>query len=135
MVIAYAPQDGGVYGDMSLQENLMIVRRLYRRSGAALADQLFLEQTGMVNYLDEPINNLSGGFRRLATIACALAAEPQVLFLDEPTSNLDVKHAQLVQDAILTLCDKLSFVAVSSHDSRGFEFFNRRVVLSKGEMQ
>lgn len=133
MVIGYVPQDGGVYGDMTLRQNLAIVTRMYgTRVIEKPEEELFLQETGMINYLDVAISNLSGGFRQLATFVCAVASKPQVLFLDEPTSNLDAEHERQVQEQLRSLCEKLVFVAVSSHDPQGFEFFNRRVVMSEG---
>lgn len=63
-----------------------------------------IEATGMVDFYDRPIDQLSGGQRQRAWIAMALAQDTDILFLDEPTTFLDMAH----QLEVLQLLEKLN---------------------------
>jgi ABC-2 type transport system ATP-binding protein len=89
--IGYVAQTGGVDPEVSAREELVDQARLYRlgrvraqRRAAELAGEL-----GLTEVLDRPTRTLSGGQRRRLDIALGLTHEPQVLFLDEPTTGLD----------------------------------------------
>lgn len=62
-----------------------------------------LHATGMLEFVDRPIDQLSGGQRQRAWIAMALAQETEVLFLDEPTTFLDMAHQLEVLKLLRTL--------------------------------
>lgn len=64
----------------------------------------YMELTGVIHKRDKKLDQLSGGERQLAAIARALAQEPTLLLLDEPTASLDISH----QGQILNLLQKLN---------------------------
>ena len=83
-------------------ENLEMVGRLYHlgaRSSKERAREL-LEQFDLVDAADRPVKGYSGGMRRRLDLAGALVAEPQVLFLDEPTTGLDPRARLGLWDVI-----------------------------------
>ena len=130
--IGYLPQSGGMYGDMTLRENLEIFCRLFnvtwsesRVNGMHFADAL-------QPVWDLPVAQLSGGTQKLAGLACILAIQPDALLLDEPASDLDPEHAKEFYILLAGLCQTLKFVVVSTHDTRGLDFFHRTLVLKDG---
>jgi ABC-2 type transport system ATP-binding protein len=130
--IGYLPQSGGMYGDMTLRENLEIFCRLFnvtwnesRVNGMHFTDAL-------QPVWDLPVAQLSGGTQKLAGLACILAIEPDALLLDEPASDLDPEHAKEFYILLAGLCQTLKFVVVSTHDTRGLDFFHRTLVLKDG---
>jgi ABC-2 type transport system ATP-binding protein len=86
-------------------ENLDMVARLYglgRRRSPARAREL-LERFGLTEAADRPVKTYSGGMRRRLDLAGALVAEPQVLFLDEPTTGLDPRSRTDMWEVIVEL--------------------------------
>ena len=83
-------------------ENLEMVGRLYHLGGRRArtrADEL-LERFGLVEAARRPVRGYSGGMRRRLDLAGALVAEPEVLFLDEPTTGLDPRSRLGMWDVI-----------------------------------
>ncbi|MFC9552986.1 ATP-binding cassette domain-containing protein [Rhodococcus sp. NPDC056960] len=89
-------------------ENLEMVGRLYHlgaKRSKARAREL-LEQFDLVEAGDRPVKGYSGGMRRRLDLAGALVAEPEVLFLDEPTTGLDPRARLALWDVIDNLVAK-----------------------------
>jgi zinc transport system ATP-binding protein len=84
-----------------------------RRDRAAVAQTL--ERVGLVGLADRPFRSLSGGQRQRTLIARALAGEPKLLLLDEPTANVDVVGEREVFDLLAEL-NRCIPVLVVSHD-------------------
>lgn len=72
-----------------------------------------LKTVGLDHLLDVPVGNLSGGQLQRALIARALASEPKILFLDEPTSNVDTKAETDIYDLLSTLAKSMTIVMVT----------------------
>lgn len=75
-----------------------------------------LERTGLTRYAKSPARGLSFGEQQRLALARAMAARPQVLFLDEPTANLDPAAAHMVEDIILSLSQDGTRIVMVSHD-------------------
>ena len=77
--------------ELSAEENLIIFAKLYgvpRKKRERLIAEL-LEAVELTQWADKPVKNMSGGMRRRVEIARGLVHEPQIFFLDEPTTGLD----------------------------------------------
>ncbi len=104
---------------------------LRRRDRAIVAEAI--ERVGLADSSDVPLRTLSGGQQQRAFIAKALAAEPSLLVLDEPTTGVDVE----AQDALADLLDRLHrelavTVLYVSHEFGAVERFVERLVLVRG---
>lgn len=114
--IAYCPQSGGAYGDLSLGENLTIVRRRFgRQIKTALFEELW-EEAGLAKIAQVRVQLLSGGFQKLAALACALASPADVLVLDEPTADLH-PSAQAVVVKIISKASSQYYATVFAEHS------------------
>jgi len=84
------------------RENLEMVGRLYRLSGsdARARAKLLLERFEVTDAADRTVKTYSGGMRRRLDLGAALMVEPQVIFLDEPTTGLDPKGRLSMWDLI-----------------------------------
>ena len=97
----------------------------YEVADAALA------AVGLSHLAERPFNELSGGERRLVTIARGLAQESDVLLLDEPDAYLDPKNQHLVQETIVALARQGRAFLISSHSPNNALLYADRVILLK----
>jgi len=84
---------------------------------------------------DREINTLSGGERQRVLIARALAQEPRLLLLDEPTANLDIQHQLQVMDLVRSLVDDGLAAVAAMHDlNMASAYCDRIYVMSEGQV-
>ena len=90
--------DDGLTGE----QNLVLFGRLFglSKSAARTRAQELLEQFGLAHAGKRPASTYSGGMRRRIDIACGLVVQPQVAFLDEPTTGLDPRSRQAIWDLV-----------------------------------
>ncbi len=91
-----------------------------------------LSRCGLDSFRERLITELSGGELQRVMIARALAQEPDVLLLDEPVSQLDVKHQLSIMDLLRALADGGIAVAASLHDLNLAGFYADRIALFSG---
>jgi cobalt/nickel transport system ATP-binding protein len=103
-------------------------------TGAALAERVrrALEQVGMVDAADRPPHHLSFGQRRRVAVATVLAMEPEVLVLDEPSSNLDPASRRELAEILLGL--DVTVLMVTHDLPYALQLCPRAVVLSEGRV-
>jgi iron complex transport system ATP-binding protein len=102
---------------------------------AAIAEAA-MATTGVAGLADRRVDELSGGERQLVSIARALAQEPSVLLLDEPTAHLDLKHQSLVLKILLAQSGARPRTTVFvSHDlNLAAEHCDRLLLLAEGQV-
>ena len=92
--------------------------------------------TGITHLRGRRIGELSGGERQLAFVARALAQQPQVLFLDEPTAHLDIGHQIHIMDLLRALNREESLtIVVILHDlTLAGLYCDRLILLNEGRL-
>ncbi len=114
-------QNGALWGAMTLRENICLPLAAYRRH-LSPAEQhelaaLKLALVGLAGCDELYPAQLSGGMRKRAALARALALDPQVLFLDEPSAGLDPLSSLALDELILQLRDSLgSSIVLVTHE-------------------
>ncbi len=95
-----------------------------------------MEWTKILPFSERSIEELSGGERKRVFIARALAQEPEIVLLDEPTANLDIQHQIDFLDLILTLNRERGLtIVMASHDMNiASEFCDRLILLQGGRI-
>lgn len=91
-----------------------------------------LEETNLLEYEDKLVQNLSGGERQRAWIALALAQEPEVLFLDEPTTFLDIAHQLEVMEVVKRLNEEHNVTIIMIlHDLNHAATYSDEIIVLK----
>ncbi len=106
--IGLSGQYAAVDEQLTGRENLDMIARLYRMGGRTAKRKAgeLLERFDLSAAGDRPVKTYSGGMRRRLDLACALVAEPPVLFLDEPTTGLDPRSRSEMWRVIRELVGK-----------------------------
>jgi ABC-2 type transport system ATP-binding protein len=136
-LVSYLAQDEPALLELPVRLAVSTTARLRgvpRRSAAAEADDL-LAELGLLPVATIPIARLSGGQRRLACVAAALAADRPVLILDEPTSGLDAVARRSVWKAVRRRRDEGATVVLVTHNVLEAEaLLDRVAVLDRGRV-
>ena len=128
---------------MSVHDNVAAgLRALGARRGGASAESERVEQAlrraalwdEVKERLDEPASHLAGGQQQRLCIARALAHEPELLLLDEPTASLDPLSAQRVEELVYALRDELAVVVVTHNLQQAARISDRTAFLLDGAL-
>jgi ABC-2 type transport system ATP-binding protein len=115
--IGLVPETSNLYGELTSLENLIYQAELYgvpKKERRSRSLQL-LEEFGLKEHQDKPFQKLSRGLKRRLTIAAALIHHPKILFLDEPTTGLDVMSARGLRKLILDSKKKGVTIFLTTH--------------------
>jgi len=116
-LIGLMPEEPGLYPDLSAVKTLDFYGRLYRVPGAVRAERAerLLTLLGLWGRRDAPVKTYSKGMRQRLALARALIHDPPVLFLDEPTANLDPQGAKIVRDFLAELRNDKRTILLNTH--------------------
>ncbi|OQY16878.1 MAG: ABC transporter [Desulfobacteraceae bacterium 4572_35.1] len=103
-------------GDTVLQGRLGKTRAIigYNKKDHTIAEQV-MNETDTISLKSNPMTELSGGQRQRVLIARALASQPEILLLDEPTANIDPDHGQSIFELLRQLNKRITIILIS-HD-------------------
>jgi ABC-2 type transport system ATP-binding protein len=117
-LIGLVPDNVGLYEELSAYENLDYFGKLYECPEQERKEKIayFLKMMDLWEKRDQPVSDFSKGMKQKVAIARALVHDPQLLFFDEPTANLDPESSKMVRDFILTLKKDGKTVFINTHN-------------------
>ena len=118
--LGYLPQETSIFRGLSVEKNIMTVLELSEPDKSKRAGKLdrLLEEFGLTRLRAAPAMALSGGERRRAEIARALAADPSIMLLDEPFAGIDPISIADIRDLVKDLKRRGIGVLITDHNVR-----------------
>src|SRR6202049_4662993 len=132
-------QGSALFGSMTVGENVALPLREHTKledSTIEIMLRLKLEQVGLAGFEDYKPSELSGGMKKRAAVARALAMDPEVLFFDEPSAGLDPIIAAGIDQLILELkrAFRMTIVVVTHELASAYLIADRMVLIDKGNV-
>lgn len=134
--IGYMSQRFGMYDDMTVAENLDFYASLYGLAGdekRRRMNQLF-DELGLRERSNQLVGTLSGGWKQRISLACAIAHQPAILFLDEPTAGVDPAARRQFWETIHGLAKDGTTIVVTTHYMDEAARCERIAFLSRGHL-
>jgi phospholipid/cholesterol/gamma-HCH transport system ATP-binding protein len=137
--IGLAFQGGALIGSLSVGGNIalpLLEHTTLERSTIEVMVRIKLEQVGLSGFEQYSPSQLSGGMRKRAAFARAMALDPEILFFDEPSAGLDPITAAGIDDLILSLKKAygLTMVVVTHELASAFLIADRIVLIDRGNI-
>jgi phospholipid/cholesterol/gamma-HCH transport system ATP-binding protein len=132
-------QGGALFGSMTVGENVALPLREHTKledSTIEIMVRLKLDQVGLSGFEDYMPSELSGGMKKRAAVARALAMDPEILFFDEPSAGLDPIIAAGIDQLILELkkAFHMTIIVVTHELASAFLIADRMVLINKGDV-
>ena len=134
--IGYMSQKFSLYGNLTVCENLRFFSSAYGLTGQRQQQRLewALEQFELTPMADTVSLDLPLGYKQRLAMACALMHEPEILFLDEPTSGVDPLARREFWSRINALAEQRVTVMVTTHFMEEAEYCDRLAIMADGEI-
>ncbi len=133
--LGYMAQQFSLYGQLSVRENLAFFGKSYGLSGKSLSARIHwaFEEFGLGTWEKKAAQDLPGGYKQRLSMAAALLHEPEILFLDEPTSGVDPFARREFWLRINGFAEQGVTVIVTTHFMEEAEYCDRMLIMSKGK--
>jgi len=129
-------ENDGLYDGLSAYENLYYYARLYNVSNIEEKINNLLDFAGLTQRKSDKVGTFSKGMKRKLGLSRAMIHDPDVLFLDEPSSGLDPEAQRMVRDLILHLAKEKRTIFLNSHDLDEVQKICSKIaILNKGTIQ
>ena len=134
-LIGYVPQNNPLIEDLSVKDNL----RLWY-SGAVLNQKKELEDgilhmLGIDEFENKKVSQLSGGMKKRLNIGCAMANNPQILIMDEPSASLDIECKQQIRAYVESFKQKGGIVIMTTHELPEIDICDKVYFMKNGKLE
>jgi ABC-2 type transport system ATP-binding protein len=135
-IVGVLTENVGLYEELSAYDNLDFYGRFYKLGEQARKERIeyLLKMLGLWERKEEAAGRFSKGMKQKLAIARALVHDPQVLFLDEPTANLDPEASKTVRDFIVELKKEKRTIFLNTHLLEEAEKICDRVAILKTKL-
>lgn len=129
--LGVVPQDIALYEELSAEKNLRFFASLYGLHGSRLneASDRALKFAGLYDRRNDKVKTFSGGMKRRLNIACAIAHNPELVIMDEPTVGIDPQSRNHILDSIKKLRDGGMTVIYTTHYMEEVEAISTRIII------
>lgn len=136
MGLAIVPQEGNIFPDLTVRENLSLGALVGTRPRKARMDEVFDLFPDLVPRIDQKAGSLSGGEAQMVAVGRALVQEPRLLLLDEPTTGLSPKYASSLFRKIREIHEqrRIGILLAEQNAVKALEIADRVLVLSLGSI-
>jgi ABC-2 type transport system ATP-binding protein len=133
--IGYMTQSFSLYGDLTVLENLNFMATIYGLTGKKRKQRVaeVMERYSLSDLQDRFAGKMSGGQRQRLALATAVLHEPQLLFLDEPTSAVDPESRRHFWEQLFDLVDGGTSIVVTTHFMDEAERCHKIAILENGQ--
>jgi lipooligosaccharide transport system ATP-binding protein len=135
--VGVVPQFDNLDPDFTVAENLLVYGRYFGMRSQEIAARVpeLLDFAGLAGRGDAKINTLSGGMKRRLTLARALVNDPQIVFMDEPTTGLDPQARHLIWERLRRLTQQGKTLVLTTHFMEEAErLCNRLAIMDHGRI-
>lgn len=134
--VGYVAQKFSLYGQLSVTQNLEFFAGAYGLSGRRRKERIAwaMEQFELAPLAKLPSGQLPGGYKQRLAMAAALLHEPEILFLDEPTSGADPLARREFWQRITALAEEGVTIIVTTHFMEEAEYCDRVIILDAGQV-
>ncbi len=132
--IGFVLEDHGLNERLTAYQNIDFFAQVYGLAKEKRRDRILemLDKVDLSSYIKKPVGTFSKGMKQRLSLARALIHEPRILFLDEPTSNLDPEGTVYIRNLILRLSREAGItIYINSHDLDEVERICTRIVIMK----
>ncbi len=130
----YMTQKFSLYDDLTVMENFEFVGQIYGLSAGKLSTRIggLLDEFDLAGLANQRAGTMSGGQRQRLALAAAILHEPELLFLDEPTSAVDPQSRRDFWDSLFRISDRGATILVSTHFMDEAERCHSLAILNQG---
>ncbi|MEK7375858.1 MAG: ABC transporter ATP-binding protein [Candidatus Margulisiibacteriota bacterium] len=134
--VGYMSQKFSLYEDLTVSENLDFYAGIYQTPKDLRPEKKkqLVKMAGLVGRENERTSNLSGGWKQRLALGCATIHNPEILFLDEPTSGVDPMSRRNFWELIYTLSEQGTTVLVTTHYMDEAEHCSNIALISDGKI-
>ena len=134
--LGYVAQKFSLYGNLSVRENLRFYGGVYGLYGQALRSRMaaVMAEFQLTDRADVLAEALPGGYKQRLSMAAALIHEPQILFLDEPTSGIDPLARRRFWQQITDLSLRGTTIIITTHFMEEAEYCDRFMIQDHGQL-
>jgi ABC-2 type transport system ATP-binding protein len=135
-LVGFLPENVGLYESLSAYRNLDFYGQLYEVPEATRKENIerLLKALGIWERREDAVGGFSKGMKQKIAIARALIHDPQVVFLDEPTANLDPEASKTVREFVLDLKAEKRTIIINTHNLDEAERLCDRIAIIKSKL-
>lgn len=129
-LVGYVPQNTPLIEELTAKDNLKLwysSQELKKQLSGGVLDML-----GISEFIKMPVRKMSGGMKKRLAIGCAVARNPKILLLDEPSAALDIVCKERISEYLLSFKKNGGIILLATHDERELPICDEIYILKNG---